>query len=124
MRSKEKSRMNTHNFDMSDLRVRRMLYHYHNRRHDGEIWFAFLTPTGVTITEQSNRWPDDSVLLGEVETRMTAGKFEDRIVPIVARSEAELEHRRQQTEEHTAYRAELYRRYSWGERVKDLGPCE
>jgi ketol-acid reductoisomerase len=60
------------------------------------------------------------VLPGEVQTKIVNGKFEDRIVLIVQRSEAELQRRRQQTEEHKAYRAELYKRYSLKERLEDL----
>lgn len=115
--------MNTHNFDMRDVRVRRMLYHYHNRRHDGEIWYAFLTPNGVAIMEQSSRWPDDSALLGEVQTQTVNGEFLDEVVPIVERSDEELQRMTKQTEEHKAYRVELYKRYSWAERLKDLGRC-
>jgi hypothetical protein len=51
-------------FDMTDIGVRRMLYHYHNRRHDEESWFAFLTSNGVTIMEQSNKWPDGVLICG------------------------------------------------------------
>ncbi len=108
------------NFDISDPGVRWRLYVYHNRSHDGEIWLAFQTPRGILLMEQSGRWPDDSVLLGEVQTRIIDGKFVDRIVPIVERSDTELQRMREQAEAHRAYRAELYRRYSFRERLEDL----
>jgi len=109
------------NFDMSDPGVRWRLYFYHNRSHDGEIWLAFQTPCrGILLMEQSGRWPDGSMLLGEVRTQMVDGKFEDRIVPIVERSDQELQRMREQAEAHRAYRAELYRRYSFRERLEDL----
>jgi len=111
--------MNRRNFDTGDVRVRWMLYRYHNRCHDGEIWFVFSTPSGVVLTEQSGKWPD-GVLLGEVQTRIVNGKFEDRIVPIMERSEQELQRRRLQTDRHKTYRAELWKRYSWAERLEDL----
>jgi hypothetical protein len=107
-------------FDTDDARIRWMLYRYHNRCHDGEIWLAFETPNGVALREQSDRWPDGGVLLGEVQTRIINGGFEDRIVPIVERSEGELQRRREQVEAHRAYRTELYRRYSLAERLEDL----
>src|SRR5271169_6249555 len=100
--------MNERNFDSDDVRVRWMLYRYHNRRHDGEVWLAFQTPTGLLLMEQSEKWPDpeNSTLLGEVQTRIVNSKFEDRIVPIVERSTEELRRMKGQTEDHKAYRAE------------------
>ena len=73
------------------------------------------------LMEHSDRFPDDSVLLGEVQTRIVNDGFEDRIVPIVERSETELQHRQEQAEEHKAYRAQLYKQYPIAERLKDLG---
>jgi hypothetical protein len=109
-----------HRFDTTDVRVRRILYRYHNRCHSGEIWLAFQTARGILLMEQSGR-PDDGILLGEVQTQIINGKFQDRIVPIVERSDEELQQRRRQTEAHKEYRTELYRRYSWTERLRDLG---
>ena len=80
----------------------------------------FSTPSGVVLTEQSGKFPEDGWLLGEVQTRIVNGKFEDRIVPIVERSEQELQRRRLQTDRHKTYRAELWKRYSWAERLEDL----
>jgi hypothetical protein len=97
-----------------------MLYYYYNRRHRGEIWLAFRTPRGITLQEQTGKAPEDGVLLGEVETRVVDGKFENRIVPVRERSEEELRRRRQQADRHKAYRAELYRRYPLAERMADL----
>ncbi len=82
--------------------------------------------TAITIdamTEKSGLCSQprpNGVLLGEVRTRIVNGKFEDRIVPIVERSEQELQRRRLQTDRHKAYRAELWKRYSWAERLEDL----
>jgi|SRR5258705_9574000 len=97
------------------------LYYFHNRKHRGEVWLAFQTPTGLLLMEQSDKWPDDSILLGEIQTQSINGEFVDEIVPIVARSDEELERMRQQTEEHKAYRAKLYKQYPIAERLKDLG---
>jgi hypothetical protein len=109
--------------DKSNPKISLALYYFHNRRHDGEVWLAFQTPNGTTLMEQSDKWPDpaSSVLLGEIQTRIINKEFEDRIVPIVERSEAELQHRREQTEAHKKYRAELYKRYPIADRLKDLG---
>jgi hypothetical protein len=96
-------------FDTGDVRVRWMFYRYHNRCHDGEIWLAFQTTRGILLMEQSERWPD-GVLLGEVQTRIVADKFEDCIVPVAERSETELQRMREQAEAHKAYRAALWRR--------------
>ena len=70
--------------------------------------------------EQSGRWPDDSKLLGEVRTRIINDEFVHDIVPLQERSDEELQRMQQQTEEHKAYRSELYRRYSFTERLADL----
>lgn len=72
-------------FDTTDVWVRWRLYVYHNRCHDGEVWLAFKTAQGLVLLEQNERWPD-GLLLGEIQTRMRNGEFEDRIVPIVERS--------------------------------------
>jgi len=81
-----------------------MLYRYHNRRHDGEIWYLFSTPNGVVLMEQCCKWSDYSELLGEVRTRIIKDEFVDEIVPIVERSDEELRQMRQQTVEHKKYR--------------------
>jgi hypothetical protein len=107
-------------FDMSDVRVRWQLYRYNNRRHDGEVWLVLSTPNGVMLMEQSGRFPDDSTLLGEVQTRMFDGELVHEIVPLQQRSEVESRRMQQQAELHKAYRAELYERYSFTERMADL----
>jgi hypothetical protein len=107
-------------FDMSDVRVRWQLYRYHNRSHDGEVWLALQTGRGILLMEQSGRWPDDSKLLGEVRTRIINDEFVHDIVPLQERSDEELRRMQQQTEEHKAYRSELYKRYSFTERLADL----
>jgi len=45
-------------FDMSDVRVRWMLYRHNNRRHGGEVWLVFSTSSGVVLMEQSSKWPE------------------------------------------------------------------
>jgi hypothetical protein len=107
-------------FDMSDVLVRWKLYRYHNRSHDGEIWLAFSTPSGLLLMEQNSRWPDDSKLLGEVRTRIFNEEFVHDIVPLQERSDQELQRMREQAEEHKRYRVELYRRYSLAQRIADL----
>jgi hypothetical protein len=109
-------------FDMTDVRVRWQLYRYQNRRHDGEIWLAFRTPTGILLMEQSGRWPEPktSELLGEVRTRVIDGELVDDIIPLRQRSPEELARLHEEAMEHRRYRAELYKRYSWAERVADL----
>jgi hypothetical protein len=107
-------------FDMSDVRVRWQLYRYNNRRHDGEVWLVFSTPNGVVLMEQSGRFPDDSVLLGEVRTRIINDEFVHEIVPLQQRSAVESLRMQQKAEEHKAYRAELHKRYSFTERLADL----
>jgi hypothetical protein len=97
------------------------LYYFHNRKHRGEVWLAFQTPTGLLLMEQSGKWPDDSVLMGEMQSRVINGEFVDEIVPVVERSDEELERMQQQTQEHKAYRADLYKQYPIAERLKDLG---
>ncbi|SRR6266446_1154970 len=111
-------------FDMSDVRVRWQLYHYHNRSHDGEIWFALQTAKGILLVEQTDEWPEGSQLLGEIRTRMVEGRFVDDIIPLQERSDEELQQMRQQAEEHKVHRAELYRRYSLEERIRDLSGGE
>jgi len=107
-------------FDMSDVRVRWQLYRYNNRRHDGEVWLVFSTTNGIMLMEQSGRWPDDSKLLGEVRTRIINDEFVHDIVPLQERSHEEMQRMQQQTVEHKAYRSELYKRYSFTERLADL----
>lgn len=87
-------------FDMSDVRVRWQLYRYNNRRHDREICLVFSTPNGVMLMEQSGRFPDDSALLGEVQTRMIDGEFVHEIVPLQQRSAVESLRMQQKAEEH------------------------
>ena len=67
-----------------------MLYRHHNRRHDGEVWLVFSTPNGVMLMEQSGRWPDNSVLLGEGRSQVMNDEFADEIVPFQDRSDEEL----------------------------------
>ena len=105
---------------MNDVRIRWLLHVYHNRRHDGEIWLAFNTPGGLLLMEQSGRWPDDSILLGEIRTRIINDDFVDDIVPLQERSDEQLQQMRQQTEEHKARRARLYNCYLVKERIRDL----
>ena len=109
--------------DESNPRISLALYYFHNRRHDGEIWLAFQTPTGLLLMEQSGKWPDPngSVLLGEIEFQAVKGVFEDRIIPFRERSAEELRERARQTAEHKAYRKRLYQLYSIKERLEDLG---
>lgn len=107
-------------FDMSDVRVRWQLYRYNNRRHDGEIWLVFSTPNGVMLMEQSGRFPDDSGLLGEVRTRIIKDEFVHDIVPLQERSDEELQRMQQRTEEHKAYRLELYKQYWFKGRLEDF----
>jgi hypothetical protein len=107
-------------FDMSDVRVRWQLYRYRNRSHDGEVWLALQIGQGVLLMEQSGKWPDDSKLLGEVRTRLVNDEFVHDIVPLQERSDEEVQRMQQQTEEHKAYRLELYKRYSLAERLADL----
>jgi hypothetical protein len=110
------------NFDTTDVRVRWQLYRYHNRSHDGEIWLAFRTPTGILLMEQNGRWPEPegSELLGEVRTRVIEGKFVDDIIPLQERNPAELARLQVQAMTHKLFRAELYKRYSLAERVANL----
>jgi hypothetical protein len=97
-------------FDMTNRGVRWCLYVYNNRRHDGEIWFAYKSPHGVMLTTELR----ENDLLGEVRTRFIDGKFVHDIVPF------RLEVLARQTEMHKRFRAELYKRYSFEERAKDL----
>src|SRR6266481_5822986 len=99
-------------FDMSDVRVRWMLYRYHNRSHNGEIWLALQTDKGIVLMERTGERPHGSKLLGEIRTRMVDGRFVDDIIPLQERSDDELQQMRQQAEKHKVHRAELYRRYS------------
>lgn len=103
-------------FDMTNVWVRWALYKYHNRRHDGEIWFAYKSPRGVLLTTDLR----ERDFLGEVRTRIIDGKFVDDIVPFRLRTRRELEVLARQTEMHKRYRAELYKRYPLEERMKDL----
>jgi hypothetical protein len=109
-------------FDLSNRWVRWALYRYRIRSHDGEIWIAFRTPSGVLLMEQNGKWPEPegSELLGEVRTRVIEGKFVDDIIPLPERNQAELARLHEQTTTHKRYRAELYKRYSLAERVADL----
>jgi hypothetical protein len=109
-------------FDMTDVRIRRMLYRYHNRAHDGEIWLAFRTPTGILLMEQNGQWPESegSKLLGEVRTRLIGGEFVDDIIPLQHRNAADLAGLHEQAKTHRRYRAELYKRYPLLERLEDL----
>lgn len=50
--------------------------------------------------EQSGRFPDDSALLGEVQTRMIDGEFVHEIVPLQQRSAVESLRMQQKAEEH------------------------
>jgi hypothetical protein len=109
--------------DKSNPRVSWALYYFHNRKHDGEVWLAFQTPTGLLLMEQSDKWPDPevSVLVGEIESQIVNGVFVDRIIPLREKSAEELRERARQTTEHKAYRKRLYQQYSIKERLKDLG---
>jgi hypothetical protein len=106
-------------FDMSDVCVRRMLYVFHNRKHDGEIWLAARRQGRMFLVEQSE-CPSDVEVLGEVESKIVDGEFVDDIASLQRRSVEERQRMRQQAEEHRAYRAELYKRYSLAERLADL----
>src|SRR5882757_5897446 len=81
-------------FDMSDVRVRWQLYRYHNRCHNGEVWLVFSTSNVVRLMEQSGRFPDDSVLLGEVRTRGAASGLERKKSRQNKAGQAELTRRR------------------------------
>lgn len=105
---------------MTDARIRWMLYRYHNRAHDGEIWLAFNTPRGLLLLEQSGRWPDNSMILGEVQTRIINDDFVDDILSLQERPDEELQQMRQQTEEHKARRARMYKRVPMEQRFKYL----
>jgi hypothetical protein len=106
-------------FDTTNPWVRWMLHVYNNRRHDGEIWLAVHQKGRMFLVEQS-KCPDDADVLGEVRTRLVAGESIHDIVPLQQRSAEESRRMRQQAEEHKAYRAELYKRYSFRERLADL----
>lgn len=99
--------------------VRWMLHVYNNRRHDGEIWLAVQRRGRMFVVEQT-ACPGDVEVLGEVRTRMIDGEYVHDIVPLQQRTAEESRRMRQQAEEHKAYRAELYQRYSFTERLADL----
>jgi hypothetical protein len=106
-------------FDTTNRWVRWMLYVYNNRRHDGEIWLAVRQSGRMFLVEQT-ACPGDAEVLGEVRTRIVAGEFIHDIGPLQQRSAEESRRMRQQAEEHKAYRAELYKQYSFTERLADL----
>jgi hypothetical protein len=107
-------------FDLADVRVRLALHHFHNRRHDGEVWL-WVRHLGRTFPVEQSQCPKDAEVLGEIESKIVGDGFVDKIVPLRQRTRAEIERMRAQTKAHKAYRAECYRRYSLTERVKDLG---
>jgi hypothetical protein len=95
------------------------LYRYHNRRLDGEIWYAVSTPNDLMLIEQNDRIPDGGVLLGEIYTRIVDDKFVDTVVPLKDRTPEEMRRRKRATERHRQRRLEWWRRYSFAERVID-----
>ena len=107
-------------FDMSDVRVRWMLYRYHNRSHNGEIWLALQTDKGIVLMERTGERPHGSKLLGEIRTRIVEGEYVDDIIPLQQRSPAELARMHEQAMAHRRYRAELYSSYSLTGRIANL----
>jgi hypothetical protein len=75
---------------------------------------------GRTFLVEQTACPGDAEVFGEVRTRMINGEYVHDIVPLQQRSAKESRRMRQQAEEHKAYRAELYKRYSFTERLADL----
>jgi hypothetical protein len=76
----------------------------------------YKSPHGVMLTTELR----ENDLLCEVRTRFIDGKFVHDIVPFRLRTRRELEVLARQTEMHKRFRAELYKWYSFEERVKDL----
>jgi hypothetical protein len=60
-------------------------------------------------------------MLGEIETTFNEHEIVDLLVPLEVRSDEEMHERANATAEHKAHRAELYKRYSVADRLKDLG---
>jgi hypothetical protein len=106
-------------FDMSDPRVRWMLYRYSVKFFDGEIWLAVRRQGLMFLVEQS-QCPVDVEILGEIRTWLVGDKFVRSVVPLRDRTPKEMRRRAQATARHKAYRQECWRRYSIEERIQDL----
>jgi hypothetical protein len=106
-------------FDMTDIGVRRALFHFHNRCHRGEVWL-WVRHLGRTFPVEQSQCPKDAEVFGEIESKIVGDWFVDQIVPLRQRTRAEIERMRLQTEEHRRYRAECWRRYSIVDRITDM----
>ena len=105
---------------MTDIGVRRALFHFHNRCHNGEVWL-WVRREGREFPVEQSQCPMDAVVFGEIESKIVGDWFVDQIVPLRQRTRAEIERMRAQTKSHKAYRAECYRRYPFTKRIEDLG---
>jgi hypothetical protein len=104
---------------MTDIGVRRALFHFHNRCHRGEVWL-WVRHLGRTFPVEQSQCPKDAEVFGEIESKIVGDWFVDQIVPLRQRTRAEIERMRAQTKSHKSYRAECYRWYSLAERIEDL----
>jgi hypothetical protein len=105
--------------DLTNVKVRLALHHFHNRSHRGEIWL-WVRHEGREFPVEQSQCPKDAEVLGEIESKIVGDSFMDKIIPVQERSAAEIERRRKQTEDHKAYREECYRQYPFTKRVEDL----
>lgn len=107
-------------FDMTDIGVRRALFHFHNRCHRGEVWL-WVRHLGRTFPVEQSQCPKDAEVLGEIDSKIVGDRFVDEIVAVGQRSAIEIEARQQLAEAHERFRASLYKSYPISARLKDLG---
>ncbi len=114
-------KMNGMPFDYRDEWDHRAVYHMTNRIHDGEVWLAYRDEQGRLRFTSQTKIPAACELLGEIEcVTLEDGRYEFDIKPVQERDAVELGLRARRAEAHKAYRQELYKRYSFADRLRDL----
>src|SRR5271165_5469376 len=103
-------------FDLTDIGVRSALFHFHNRRHDGEVWL-WVRQLGRIFPVEQSHCPEGAEVLGEIESKIVGDRFVDEIVPMRQRSVAEIEVGQRSAEAHKRFRVSLYKSYSISARL-------
>lgn len=105
--------------DLTNVKVRLALYHFHNRRHDGEVWL-WVRHLGRTFPVEQSACPQGAEIFGELEFKIVDDEIVDTVVPVRQRSALDIEAGRRMAEAHKRYRASLYKAYSIEGRIQDL----
>jgi hypothetical protein len=104
--------------------TRFILYHVHNRCHDGQVVLVWQSGPDYAFTFHDEpvrqRAGRDWVCVGELIWRVEGDHFVHELMPLQHRSEQELQERAERTRRHREYRQRLWERYKLEERLKDL----